>query len=178
MTKLIKDISPNFTVIEKDATMKPGLEEIVQEKGEIIIDDVLKIDVDTELSVSKTLVVGNLPYYITSPILRKFFGNEHPNILGGLFMIQAEVGEKITVDAQKKSYLYRLLNYAYHVQYLKTVPAKAFNPPPKVKSCLVSLVKKAEVPQLSFEALVSFLDAFAPYSRKTLGKIGKMLGKH
>jgi 16S rRNA (adenine1518-N6/adenine1519-N6)-dimethyltransferase len=93
-------------------------------------------------------------------------------------MVQAEVGEKIKRDAHKKSYLYRLLNYAYHVEYLKTVPAKAFNPPPKVKSCLISLVKKSELPQLPFAKLVSFLDAVAPYSRKTLGKISKILEKH
>jgi 16S rRNA A1518/A1519 N6-dimethyltransferase RsmA/KsgA/DIM1 with predicted DNA glycosylase/AP lyase activity len=153
------------------------LEEILQGKGEIIINDILKVDIKTELSLSKALVVGNLPYYITSPILRKFFNNEHPNILGGLFMIQAEVGEKITVDARKKSYLYRLLNYAYQVNYLKTVPAKAFNPPPKVKSCLVSLIKKTKLPQISFKTLMSFLDAFAPYNRKTLGKITKMIEK-
>jgi 16S rRNA (adenine1518-N6/adenine1519-N6)-dimethyltransferase len=92
-------------------------------------------------------------------------------------MIQAEVGEKIKRDAGKKSYLYRLLNYAYHVEYLKTVPAKAFNPAPKVKSCLVSLAKKSVLPQLSFERLVEFLDLFSPYSRKTLGKIAKMIEK-
>ncbi|MDR2540693.1 MAG: hypothetical protein LBD11_02695 [Candidatus Peribacteria bacterium] len=176
MTKLIKGISPNFTVIEKDETLKTGLEEILaDQKATLVIDDVLNIDLQSLLTPS--LIVGNLPYYITSPILRKFFSHEHPNILGGLFMIQMEVGEKIKRDAGKKSYLYRLLNYAYRVDYLKTIPAKAFSPAPKVKSCLVSLVKKSELPQLSFERLVEFLDFFSPYSRKTLGKIAKMVEK-
>jgi 16S rRNA (adenine1518-N6/adenine1519-N6)-dimethyltransferase len=128
----------------------------------------------------KTLVVGNLPYYITSPLLRMFFegnGILQSHVVGGLFMVQEEVGEKIRYDAKKKSYLYWLLNYAYQVEYLKTVPAKAFNPPPNVKSCMISLVKKAHFPQISFDCLVAFLDAFAPYSRKTLGKIAKMLTK-
>ncbi|HCB51142.1 TPA: hypothetical protein DEP21_00950 [Patescibacteria group bacterium] len=45
-----------------------------------MLSDVLAVDVDKELeeksiTPSKTLVVGNLPYYITSPIFRKFFGN-------------------------------------------------------------------------------------------------------
>ncbi|MDR0651118.1 MAG: hypothetical protein LBG59_07155 [Candidatus Peribacteria bacterium] len=92
-------------------------------------------------------------------------------------MVQEEVGEKIRYDAKKKSYLYRLLNYAYQVEYLKSVPAKAFSPAPKVKSCIISLVKKAEVPAFSFDVLVSFLDDVSPYSRKTLGKIAKMLEK-
>jgi 16S rRNA A1518/A1519 N6-dimethyltransferase RsmA/KsgA/DIM1 with predicted DNA glycosylase/AP lyase activity len=148
---------------------------------------------EKELATNRLFIVGNLPYYITSPILRKFFTSPAPSqpqhtetkqrtspylIEGGLFMVQAEVGEKIKRDADKKSYLYRLLNFAYHVEYLKTVPAKAFNPPPKVKSCLISLVKKSELPNISFEKLVSFLDTFCPYSRKTLGKIAKMTQKH
>ncbi|MDR0606929.1 MAG: hypothetical protein LBG52_00930, partial [Candidatus Peribacteria bacterium] len=182
MTRLIKDISPNFTVIEKDETMKTGLEEMLQGNGKIIMDDVLRASIGSAFfedgkGLQRLFIVGNLPYYITSPILRKFFCTEYPDILGGLFMIQAEVGEKIARDAKKKSYLYRLLNYAYHVKYLKTVSAKAFAPPPKVKSCLVSLVKKAELPQISFERLLRFLEVFAPYSRKTLGKIAKMQEK-
>jgi hypothetical protein len=43
---------------------------------------------------------------------------------------------------------------------------------------MIGLVKKSELPQLSFERLVEFLDAFSPYSRKTLGKIAKMREKH
>jgi 16S rRNA A1518/A1519 N6-dimethyltransferase RsmA/KsgA/DIM1 with predicted DNA glycosylase/AP lyase activity len=96
-------------------------------------------------------------------------------------MVQEEVGEKIRWDAKKKSYLYWLLNYGYHVEYLKTVPAKAFSPSPKVKSCVIGLRRKDEVPQVEFGKLVRFLDVFAPYSRKTLGKIAKMAkkdGKH
>ncbi|MDR2190340.1 MAG: hypothetical protein LBP53_04020 [Candidatus Peribacteria bacterium] len=92
-------------------------------------------------------------------------------------MVQDEVGEKIRYDAKKKSYLYWLLNYAYQVEYLKSVPAKAFSPAPNVRSCLLSLVKKSQLPQLSFSQLVAFLNAVAPYSRKTLGKIVKMLEK-
>jgi 16S rRNA (adenine1518-N6/adenine1519-N6)-dimethyltransferase len=180
---LIKDISPRFSVIEKDATLKAGLEEILGEKGEIIIDDVLQVQMKQD--GVPLFIVGNLPYYITSPILRKFFTAEQfpsstlqqQEVVGGLFMVQAEVGEKIKADASKKSYLYRLLNYAYEVRYLKTIPAKAFNPPPKVKSCLISLVQKTELPEIPFTSVVNFLEAVAPYSRKTLGKIAKMLEK-
>jgi len=196
ITKLIKDISKDFIVIEKDATMQQGLEEILQGTGKIIIDDVLDVNMNVDMNVdsrdaplarpnpegvirpnpAKAFITWNLPYYITSPILRKFF-TPPKSPLGGLFMVQAEVGEKIKTDAKKKSYLYRLLNYAYQIDYLKTIPAKAFTPPPKVKSCLISLVKKSDLPPIPFDKLVNFLDAFSPYSRKTLGKISKMLNK-
>ena len=92
-------------------------------------------------------------------------------------MVQDEVWEKLRSDAGKKSYLYRILNYAYEVQYLKTVPAKAFSPAPKVKSCLIWLIKKDNIPNISFNKLIEFLDLFSPYSRKTLWKISKMIAK-
>ena len=73
--------------------------------------------------------------------------------------------------------MYWILNYAYVVQYLKTVPAKSFSPAPKVKSCLIWLVRKRSIPNISFSKLIEFLDLFSPYSRKTLWKISKMISK-
>ena len=70
-----------------------------------------------------------------------------------------------------------LTNYENRYEYLKTVPAKAFSPVPKVKSCLIWLIKKDKLPNIEFDELIRFLDLFSPYSRKTLGKISKMISK-
>ena len=162
--------------------MKEILEEVIAKKesweAKIIWWDVLDWDLGQfEWKKNQTFVVWNLPYYITSPILRMFFGNGKSEFAGWLFMVQDEVWQKLRFDADKKSYLYWILNYAYEVQYLKTVPAKAFSPAPKVKSCLIWLVKKKEIPKIEFSELIRFLDLFSPYSRKTLWKISKMLTK-
>ena len=182
ITKLILNISQDFVLFEKDETLKEILEEIISKKDgwtvKIIRWDVLEWDLDQfEWKKNQTFVVGNLPYYITSPILRKFFWSGNGEFAGWLFMVQDEVWQKLRFDANKKSYLYWILNYAYEVQYLKTVPAKAFSPAPKVKSCLIWLVKKSNVPNIPFSELIRFLDLFSPYSRKTLWKISKMLTK-
>ena len=182
ITKLILDISPDFVLFEKDETLKEILEGVVAKKEnwtvKIIRWDVLEWDLEQfEWKKNQTFVVWNLPYYITSPILRKFFWSGKGEFAGWLFMVQDEVWQKLRFDAGKKSYLYRILNYAYEVQYLKTVPAKAFSPAPKVKSCLIWLVKKDKVPNIKFEDLIRFLDLFSPYSRKTLWKISKMISK-
>ena len=182
ITKLILNISPDFVLFEKDETLKEILEEVVAKKesgtAKIIWWDVLQWDLDQfEWKKNQTFVVWNLPYYITSPILRKFFWSGKGEFAGWLFMVQDEVWQKLRFDANKKSYLYWILNYAYEVQYLKTVPAKAFSPAPKVKSCLIWLVKKNEIPNISFDELIRFLDLFSPYSRKTLSKISKMISK-
>lgn len=70
------------------------------------------------------------------------------------------------------------MNWGYEVRYLKMVPPKAFSPAPKVKSCLVLFVKKQSPASVSLDALIRFLDLFAPYSRKTLGRIAKLQQKH
>lgn len=92
-------------------------------------------------------------------------------------MIQDEVGEKIMTPAVKKSYLWRLLNRGYEVRHLKMVPPKCFSPPPKVKSCLVQFIRKEKPVEIDFQLLVDFLNVFAPYSRKTLGRIDKLAQK-
>ncbi len=182
ITKLILDITPDFFLFEKDETLKEILEEVLSHKqkwnAKIIRWDVLEWDLDQfKWEKDKTFVVGNLPYYITSPILRKFFWSGLGEFAGWLFMVQDEVWQKLRFDADKKSYLYWILNYAYEVKYLKTVPAKAFSPAPKVKSCMIWLFKKEQLPNIPFEKLISFLDLFSPYSRKTLWKISKMISK-
>lgn len=181
ITKLIEGVSKHFFVIEKDTTLIDGLSEIV-DRSHIIVWDVLETDVDTllkskKLDTKKTLVVWNLPYYITSPILRKFFWNWSQNYAWGIFMLQDEVGQKLRGDAKKKSYLWRLINYAYQVSYLKWVPGKCFKPIPKVKSCLVELGIRNQESGIGWERLIQFLEMFAPFSRKTLGAIRTMVNK-
>ena len=182
ITKLILDISPDFVLFEKDETLKETLAEVTAKKEswdiKIIRWDVLEWNLDQfEWRKNQTFVVWNLPYYITSPILRKFFWDWKGEFAGWLFMVQDEVWQKLRFDANKKSYLYWILNYAYEVQYLKTVPAKAFSPAPKVKSCLIWLVKKNKASDIPFKELIRFLDLFSPYSRKTLWKISKIISK-
>lgn len=182
ITKLVLDITPDFFLFEKDETLRETLTEVLSKKKEweakIIWWDVLDGDLEQfKWEKDKTLVIWNLPYYITSPILRKFFWEWRADFAWWLFMVQDEVWQKLRFDAWKKSYLYRILNYAYEVQYLKWVPAKCFSPAPKVKSCMIWLIKKIEIPNIQFEKLINFLDLFSPYSRKTIGKISKILDK-
>ena len=78
LTKKIKDISENFFVIEKDLTMEEYLLWIGLNPDQIIFQDVLQVDLQTILpkinkNQNSTLVVGNLPYYITSPIFMRNF---------------------------------------------------------------------------------------------------------
>ena len=94
-----------------------------------------------------------------------------------MFLIQKEVAQKIATNAKKKSYLRRLLNNMYVVEYLFTVPPGAFSPPPKVDSAVVALRRKDAVEMQDMEPVLAFLDLVGPYTRKTLGKIQKIYEK-
>ena len=182
ITRKIKDISKDFFVVEKDLTMESHLREAGLVQSQIVFWDFLEVDVAQKLQVlgkdiEQTLAVWNLPYYITSPIFRKLFTASEKCFLWWIFMIQDEVWQKIISSAQKKSYLWWLLNWWYEVKYLKMVPPKCFSPAPKVKSCLVKFVKKERSEPVKFQTLELFLNLFAPYSRKTLGRIAKMIEK-
>lgn len=181
ITKRIHNISPNFFVIEKDETMLNYITKTIK-KSQIYFGDILKQDIekllkDKNIDTNKTLVVWNLPYYITSPIFRKFFWNWDQKFFGWFFMIQDEVWQKIQTETSKKSFLWWLLNYAYDIYYRKTVAAKCFKPIPKVKSCLVEFQQKPNQINLNFDNLFEFLDLHSQFSRKTLWAITKILSK-
>lgn len=129
----------------------------------------------TWFTVSQTLIAWNLPYYITSPILRKFF--EKWTFATGWFLIQKEVAEKIDVDAKKKSFLRWIMNYQYVVKTIIAVPPESFTPPPKVDSAVVTVVKHDIQRACGLDEILIVLDRMSQYSRKTLNKISKLLAK-
>jgi len=92
-------------------------------------------------------------------------------------MVQKEVADKVRYDAEKKSFLRWLLNYHFEVHYLKTVPAKAFKPAPKVQSAIISLIRKKNHPGCPLGQVRVLLERISMYKRKTLGKSWKMAQK-
>lgn len=87
-------------------------------------------------------VAGNFPYNISSQILFKVLDEkEHvPEVVG---MFQKEVAERVAEGPGSKTYgiLSVLLQAYYDIEYLFTVPENVFNPPPKVKSGVIRLVR-------------------------------------
>lgn len=133
LTKHLLQKGRPLVLSEIDLTLEPVLTKLIGTRDvPIVWGDVLEQNMsptasgkvafgEGELDVATTIVVGNLPYYITSPILRKFFA-EHA-FPGGVFLVQKEVADKIRRDAKKKSYLRRLLHRTHQVTYAFTVKA-------------------------------------------------------
>jgi 16S rRNA (adenine1518-N6/adenine1519-N6)-dimethyltransferase len=106
----------------------------------VVHKDVLSLKL-AELNLpEKYVVAGNIPYYITSPIIQKFLHAEHrPEKI--VLLIQKEVAERIAEKPGTKTYgiLSVLLQAWYDIEYLFTVGQGAFAPPPKVQSAVIRL---------------------------------------
>jgi 16S rRNA (adenine1518-N6/adenine1519-N6)-dimethyltransferase len=138
-------------------------EPIEEGRLEVIEGDVLKSD------ISGAVIAGNLPYYITSPILEKVFGlGEAWN--RAVFMMQSEVAERLTAKPGNRDFGYLSVQTQVYAkpEILFEVPRDAFRPPPKVDSAVV-LLERRSLPEV--EDPISFLK-FASlcfrHKRKTL----------
>ena len=111
----------------------------------IINADFLKMDLKTYFKDSPLAIIGNFPYNISSQIVFKAIEYRHqiPEFSG---MFQKEVAQRITADPGSKIYgiLSVLTQAFYDAEYLFTVPNTVFNPPPKVESGVLRLVRKED----------------------------------
>jgi 16S rRNA (adenine1518-N6/adenine1519-N6)-dimethyltransferase len=120
---------------------------------------------------SKILIIGNLPYNITSPFLGKLLRNRSL-IRRAVLMLQFEVAQRLIAPAGSKIYgaLSLLVQYDAHTKPLLHVPSRAFYPVPKVDSMVVELDFEKPYPNraqhdMHFKKVVKA--AFA-HRRKTL----------
>ena len=123
-------------------------------KFKIIEGDFLKQDVPTFFNKKQVAVIGNYPYNISSQIIFKAIENrEYIPELSGMF--QKEVAKRIAEKEGSKVYgIISVLTQAfYDVEYLFTVPPSVFNPPPKVDSGVIRLIRKKDFSLLVDEKL-------------------------
>lgn len=110
-------------------------------KGRIYYKDFLKLDL-TQIFSEPFALIGNFPYNISGPIFFKVFEyrNQIPEVVG---MLQKEVAERLAAGPGTKVYgvLSVLLQAFYKIDYLFTVGAHVFNPPPKVQSGVIRLTR-------------------------------------
>lgn len=129
---------------EIDTNLKPILEENLHDLDnvQIVFDDIMKVDMaDIESHFDGDyIVVANLPYYITTPIIFKFV--EQATKLKSLsIMVQKEVGDRLTARAGSKEYgaISIALDYRANVTITRVVKRNMFVPQPNVDSCVVKI---------------------------------------
>ncbi len=163
----------HLTAIELDADLIPRLRATAAACGtlDIVEADVLNVDFAALAAGRMLRIAGNLPYYISSPIL--FHCLEHIDAVRDMhFMLQKEVVERMAAAPGSKIYgrLSIMLQLVCRVEALFEVPAAAFRPPPKVDSAVVRLtpLPPSQRPQVDAGRLRGIVKAAFAQRRKTL----------
>lgn len=168
--ELIKRDQPLWVVEldkEKVAILK---REFTQDKINILNMDALKLNLAELWGDQKGWLIGNLPYYITNPLLRHFLAQKD-SLFGLTVMVQKEVADRMLAPPGGKEYglLSIAVQLAAEPLKLFEVSATAFYPQPKVKSAVVKLVLRP-YPGLEIEESMLMRVAKAAFAqrRKTL----------
>ena len=154
ITKKLKKYNSNLMAFEIDEDTKKYLLPLEDDKTKIIYSDFLDADLKNTISTvnyDKLYIIGNLPYYITTPIIEKIIDSQVcPESI--TIMVQKEVGERFIARPHTKEYGYMtvLLNYWFDLEKIADVNRKDFYPVPKVDSMVIKLSKK-EVAKIDYE---------------------------
>ena len=153
LTKFLLEKKATLTVMELDSESVTYLKETfplehltlntTQDKFKIIEGDFLKQQITQLFNKEQVAIIGNFPYNISTQIVFKALENRVfvPEFAG---MFQKEVAMRIAEKEGSKVYgiLSVLTQAFYDVEYLFTVPPTVFNPPPKVDSGVIRLIRK------------------------------------
>jgi 16S rRNA (adenine1518-N6/adenine1519-N6)-dimethyltransferase len=170
---LLKSGAP-VTAVELDPALIKRLESLAEFQPNLTVvhADILTADLEKIAAGKRLRFYGNLPYYITSPILHRFF-EIAPLIDEIHVVIQLEVAHRLTAHPGSKSYGYLsvLTQYYARPDLALRIPRGAFRPPPEVDSALVSMRLPGESCKLKLQdesAFLEFVKACFAQKRKTL----------
>jgi 16S rRNA (adenine1518-N6/adenine1519-N6)-dimethyltransferase len=180
LTGVLLERGARVVAVEKDSRLIPVLKEkFAGKKFELVGGDALEFDISNQFKNKKFKVVGNIPYYITGALLKKFLSGEvQPSTL--VFLIQKEVAERIA--RSKKESILSLSVKAYgEPKYSKTVPRGAFAPAPKVDSAILRVTnisrknfKNKKHEARFFELIKKGFGQKRKVLKNTLGDIGPL----
>ncbi|NQD67562.1 16S rRNA (adenine(1518)-N(6)/adenine(1519)-N(6))-dimethyltransferase RsmA [Bacillus haikouensis] len=154
LTEHLARTSGKVVAFEIDQRLIPILGDTLSpyDNVKIINKDVLEADVKTIIEeefdgFEDIMVVANLPYYVTTPIILKLLMERLP-IRGICVMLQKEVGDRISAKPGTKEYgsLSIAIQYYTKAEMVMTVPKTVFMPQPNVDSAVIRLTKREKPP--------------------------------
>jgi 16S rRNA (adenine1518-N6/adenine1519-N6)-dimethyltransferase len=160
LTDLLSARAKRVVAIELDRDLVPYLRDRYREAGnvEVIEHDVLELTL-ADVAGGDFLLAGNVPYYITTPIL--FHALAPPRPARAVYLVQREVAERVVAPPGSRTYGALSVNVQgfAHAELVGRVPAGAFRPPPAVESAILRVTPRehAVVPpslEPAFRALV------------------------
>jgi 16S rRNA (adenine1518-N6/adenine1519-N6)-dimethyltransferase len=157
---LLKSGAP-VIAIELDAPLVERLQKVAQTHPQlkVVSGDVLQTDLSDLAAGRRMRIYGNLPYYITSPILHHFF-RYADQLDEAYIVIQLEVAQRLTARPGNKLYGYLSVATQFYTRpdFALRLPRGAFRPPPEVGSALVALRFPGERAKLGIADENDFLE--------------------
>jgi len=167
LTQRIAERVAHVHVVELDARLADGLEELAERAGNVSVvrGDAMRVDL-AALDPAPTTVPSNLPYSVATPVLLRTI-SELPSAERWTVMVQREIADRLRAEPGTSAYGSPsvLVQLACDVELIRTVNRAVFRPRPRVDSALVRLRRVGPAPSAGLARLVR--DAFA-HRRKPL----------
>lgn len=154
LTEILLSRTRRLLAYEIDKELIPILNGQLGGKDNFILlnQDILDADIDGDIGkylpdAEEIVVVANLPYYITTPILMRFLETSR-RVTRMIVMMQAEVADRVTSRPATKDYnaLSVVINYRAETRVLFQVPRTVFIPQPNVDSTVVEIRVRTDIP--------------------------------
>ena len=174
MTRHLLAAGGPVSAIELDPALANGLRRLAKDFPQLTVvsSDILKTDLADLASGRRVRVYGNLPYYITSPILHHLFN--FASLIDEMHLvIQTEVAERLAAQPGTREYGYLSVVTQFYTrpEFVIEIPREAFQPPPEVTSALVTLRLPGERSKLALKdehRFLNFVKLCFSQKRKTL----------
>jgi 16S rRNA (adenine1518-N6/adenine1519-N6)-dimethyltransferase len=168
LTELLVEVAERVVAVEFDELLARQLPRRVTAANlEVYQQDILQFDL-TQLPPNYK-VCANIPYYLTSKLLRTLSESSNPPSVVAL-LVQKEVAQRIAASPGDMSLLSVSVQWYFESELCEVVPAQSFVPPPKVDSQIIQLVRRQKPLFADVDTKVFFQLVKAGYSarRKTL----------
>jgi 16S rRNA (adenine1518-N6/adenine1519-N6)-dimethyltransferase len=174
MTEYLASTGAPVYAVELDTMLVGKLQRLTKQFSNLTVvpGDVLETDLSALAAGRRIRLYGNLPYYITSPILHHFF--TFADLIDEIhIIIQEEVAQRLTAKPETKQFGYLSVATQLYTrpEFVLRIPRSAFSPPPEVGSALVTLRLPGERANLAIpgeEAFLDFVKLCFSKKRKTL----------
>ncbi len=171
LTRYLALSARSVTAVELDRKLFPAMESILAPYKNIrlVQGDILKINPAELIEDAGYVVVANIPYYITSVVIRHLLEADHrPSRV--VLTVQKEVAERICADPGKMSLLALSVQVYGKPVIGDIIPAEAFYPQPKVDSAVlcIDLYPQPKIPSDKLDIFFSIIKAGFSQKRKTL----------
>jgi 16S rRNA (adenine1518-N6/adenine1519-N6)-dimethyltransferase len=171
LTRYLALAAHSVTAVELDKLLFPALKNVVApyQNVRLVQGDILSLDPASLMKSTDYLVVANIPYYITSAIIRHLLENgRHPRRM--VLTVQEDVAERICAKPGKMSLLSLSVQVYGTPAIVAYIPAEAFYPAPKVDSAVlrVEILPEPVIPAQLLDTFFTLIKAGFSQKRKTL----------